>query len=96
MNLLPVGQLDGGHIVYSLIGDKARWLGTMLIAIMVLAGFWWSGWWVWSALVFFVIGVKHPPPLNELVPINTGRKILAYLIIFAFIILFMPNPLQPL
>ena len=96
MNLLPVGQLDGGHIVYSLMGEAARWLGMALVALMVLAGFWWMGWWVWSFLVFFVIGIKHPPPLNELVPINTGRKVLAYLLILAFIILFMPNPLQPL
>lgn len=96
MNLLPVGQLDGGHIIYSLIGVRARWLGIALIAVMALAGFWWSGWWVWALLVFFVIGPNHPPPLNDLVPLSPGRKLLAYAMIITFILLFMPNPLQPL
>ncbi|RME97336.1 MAG: site-2 protease family protein, partial [Chloroflexi bacterium] len=97
MNLLPVGQLDGGHVIYSLIGEKARWLGIALVAIMVAAGiFWWTGWLVWAVLVFFVIGPNHPPPLNDLVELGTGRRILAWLMLFIFIILFMPNPLQPL
>ena len=97
MNLLPVGQLDGGHIMYSIIGEKARLLGMVLIGIMVAAGvFWWTGWLVWAFLTFFVIGVKHPPPLNDLVPLDPTRKIVAYMMIAFFIILFMPNPLQPL
>jgi membrane-associated protease RseP (regulator of RpoE activity) len=97
MNLLPVGQLDGGHVIYSLIGEKARLLGIVLVGAMLLAGiFWWTGWILWALLVFFVIGPHHPPPLNDLVPLNPGRKLLAYFTIFIFIIMFMPNPLQPL
>ena len=103
MNLADNGDTDfiflagGGHVVYSLIGDRARWLGIALVAIMVLAGiFWWTGWLVWALLVFFVIGPNHPPPLNDLVPLDPVRKIIAYLIILFFVILFMPNPLQPL
>ncbi len=97
MNLLPVGQLDGGHIVYCLLGDRARWLGTVLVGAMLLAGIlWWPGWVLWAVLVFFVIGPGHPPPLNDLVPLGLPRKIIAYITIFIFIIMFMPNPLQPL
>ena len=97
MNLLPVGQLDGGHVIYCILGDKARWLGFGLVGLMVLAGiFWWPGWLLWSLLVFFIIGTGHPPPLNDLVDLDPTRKILAYVMIFLFIILFMPNPLQPL
>lgn len=97
LNLLPVGQLDGGHIIYCLLGDKARYLGMGLIGAMVLAGiFWWPGWLVWALLTFFVIGPYHPPPLNDLVPLGFGRRALAYITIFIFIIMFMPNPLQPL
>lgn len=96
MNLLPVGQLDGGHVSYCLLGEKARWLGLALIGLMVLAGFWWNGWWVWAMLVFFVIGPGHPPPLNDLSPLGLPRTLLAYLMILIFIVLFMPNPLQPL
>ncbi len=97
MNLLPVGQLDGGHVIYCLLGDKARWLGIGLVGAMLLAGiFWWPGWLLWAMLVFFVIGPGHPPPLNDLVTLGTSRKILAYVVVILFIILFMPNPLQPL
>jgi membrane-associated protease RseP (regulator of RpoE activity) len=97
LNLIPVGQLDGGHIIYCLIGDRARYLGMALITLMFLAGvFWWQGWLVWALLTFFVIGPYHPPPLNDLVPVGAGRKVLAYIMIFVFIIMFMPNPLQPL
>jgi hypothetical protein len=97
MNLLPVGQLDGGHVIYCLLGSKARYLGIGLVGLMLLAGvFWWSGWLLWALLVFFVIGPGHPPPLNDLVDLDPGRKALAYAMIVLFVILFMPNPLQPL
>ncbi|RME78761.1 MAG: site-2 protease family protein [Chloroflexi bacterium] len=97
MNLLPVGQLDGGHVIYCLLGEKARWLGIGLVGLMVLAGiFWWSGWLLWALLVFFVIGPGHPPPLNDLVELGPGRKALAYAGIVLFFLLFMPNPLQAL
>lgn len=96
MNLLPVGQLDGGHIIYCLLGEKSRILGLILVGVMMLAGFLWAGWLVWALLIFLVIGVGHPPPLNDLVPLDPGRKILAYCMIVVFVIMFMPNPLQPL
>ncbi len=95
MNLLPVGQLDGGHLIYCLLGENARWLGLSLVGVMVVAGFVsWPGWLLWAGLVFFVIGVGHPPPLNDLVELDSNRKLLAYVMIGVFVLLFMPNPLQ--
>jgi len=95
MNLIPVGQLDGGHVIYCLLGDKARPLGLGLIGVMVLAGiFLWPGWLLWAGLVFFIIGPGHPPPLNDLIELDSTRKTLAYVMIVIFVILFMPNPLQ--
>jgi len=97
MNLMPVGQLDGGHIIYTILGDKARYLGMALVTIMLVAGiFWWTGWLVWALLIFFIIGTGHPPPLNDLVELGLTRKIIAYLTLILFILLFMPNPLQPM
>ncbi len=97
INLMPVGQLDGGHVIYCLLGDKARTLGIVLTISMFVAGiFWWTGWLVWALLIYFVVGPNHPPPLNDLVPLGPGRKALAYIMIFIFIIMFMPNPLQVL
>jgi hypothetical protein len=95
MNLLPVGQLDGGHLAYCLLGKRARLLGQFLVFIMVVAGFVsWTGWLLWSLLVVFIIGTGHPPPLNELADIGMPRKLLAYTMIVVFILLFMPTPLQ--
>ncbi len=95
MNLLPVGQLDGGHVIYCLLGNKAARLGVALIIGMAAAGLlWWSGWLVWALLAFFIVGPGHPPPLNDLVELGPGRKALAYVMIVLFFILFMPNPLQ--
>jgi membrane-associated protease RseP (regulator of RpoE activity) len=97
MNLLPVGQLDGGHVAYCLYGQSARLLGIVLVGLMLVAGlFWWSGWLFWAFLVFLVIGVGHPPPLNDLPSLGWPRQLLAYLMFLIFILLFMPNPLQPL
>jgi membrane-associated protease RseP (regulator of RpoE activity) len=97
MNLLPVGQLDGGHVIYCLLGNKAARLGVVLILVMAAAGMlWWSGWLVWALLAFFIVGPGHPPPLNDLIELGPGRKVLAYVMIVLFFILFMPNPLQPM
>jgi hypothetical protein len=64
---------------------------------MFVAGiFWWTGWLVWAMLIFFIIGTGHPPPLNDLVELGLTRKIMAYLTLILFFLLFMPNPLQPM
>jgi membrane-associated protease RseP (regulator of RpoE activity) len=96
INLMPIGQLDGGHIIYCLIGDKARTLGMVMVVVMLLAGFWWLGWVFWAIIVFLIVGPNHPPPLNDLAPLGLGRTILAYIMIFIFLMLFMPNPFQPI
>ncbi len=97
LNLLPVGQLDGGHVIYCLLGEKAQVLGLILIGAMVVAGILiWPGWLMWAALAFFLIGPGHPPPLNDLVDLDPRRKLLAYFMIFLFLILFLITPFQPL
>ncbi|MDM8518882.1 site-2 protease family protein [Anaerolineales bacterium HSG6] len=95
MNLLPVGQLDGGHLAYCLLGERARLLGGVLVGLMIIAGIVsWPGWIVWVLLVTFVIGLGHPPPLNELADMGMPRKLLAYAMIIVFVLIFMPAPLQ--
>lgn len=94
LNLLPVGQLDGGHVAYVLFGRFANRLGFIMMGGMVLLGiFLWRGWLFWAFITFMLIGVGHPPPLNDLVPLGGKRKMLAYLIIVIFLLLFMPAPL---
>jgi membrane-associated protease RseP (regulator of RpoE activity) len=75
MNLLPVGQLDGGHIIYAALGRRlAAWVGYAMIAIMAILGFTVSPtWFVW--MVFAMLsGVHHVAPLNDITPLDTRRN----------------------
>lgn len=93
-NLLPVGQLDGGHVVFTLVGDKIRILGTLFVAVLLVMGVaLWQGWFTWAILIFFLLGVGHPPPLNDVTPLDAKRKRWALLTIAVFILVFVPVPL---
>lgn len=95
-NLLPVGQLDGGHILYAL-GITSRWVGYGVLGVLlVLGAVAWSGWYVWAALIFFVTGLEHPAPLNEITRLDPARRALAALAILIFILIFTPIPLAPI
>lgn len=96
LNLLPMGQLDGGHIARALLGGKAKYLGYATIAI--LAGVSMTMYFGWIILVLLVLflGVRHPPPLNDLTPLDIKRKGLG---VFTFVILvlaFAPVPMTPI
>ena len=95
LNLLPVGQLDGGHVVYALFG---RWHGRIarLFFVVVLAmGFLgWEGWFVWAAMLAFALGVQHPDTLDHDTPLDPRRKLAAWLTIGVFLLTFMPVPLS--
>jgi membrane-associated protease RseP (regulator of RpoE activity) len=92
LNLIPAGQLDGGHIMYVLIGKRTSSLLPFILGALVLLGFAWSGWWFWAALIFF-LGRFHAEPLDQITSLDTKRKILAIVGVGAFILVFMPVPL---
>lgn len=93
-NLFPVGQLDGGHVAYVLFGKATRIAGYVTVAAMVVAGFaFWQGWFFWALMVFMFVGVGHPPPLNQLPPLDSKRMMLGYVLIIIFVLLFVPAPL---
>ena len=92
LNLLPVGQLDGGHILSALMGKKARKLFPFIVAATVILGFAWSGWWLWTVLLLFV-GRAYDEPLDQITTLDTGRKFLAILGLVLFILVFTPVPL---
>ena len=93
-NLFPIGQLDGGHVVYGLIGEKIRTAGFIFVGVLVLMGaLLWQGWITW-ALLIFLLGVGHPPPLNDITPLDSKRRLLAFFVIFLFVLLFVPIPLK--
>lgn len=92
LNLLPMGQLDGGHVVYSLFGRKHSLLAARLFFISLIAlGFYWVGWWVWAGLVF-ILGLRHPPVMDESTPLEPKHRIVGYASIMILILTFVPVP----
>ncbi|PKK83423.1 MAG: hypothetical protein CVT49_08365 [candidate division Zixibacteria bacterium HGW-Zixibacteria-1] len=91
LNLLPLGQLDGGHIVYGLFGRTQHRLSRLFFAMMVALGFWWPGWWFFGVLVF-LFGIKHPPTVNDSMKVPRSTRLLGYIAIVIFVISFVPVP----
>jgi membrane-associated protease RseP (regulator of RpoE activity) len=94
LNLLPLGQLDGGHIAYALFGRRAWWLArSAALGLLVLGFTGWMGWFLWVILPF-ALGLQHPPPLNDHTPLDRRRKALGVLMILIFILVFTPVPFK--
>ncbi len=93
LNLIPAGQLDGGHLAYTWLGKKALYLWPFILVGLVLLGFVWSGWWLWALLIFF-LGRLYAEPLDQITPLNRSRKALAILGLVIFLLVFMPVPLK--
>lgn len=96
LNLLPFGQLDGGHVLYALGGRKIqRWAGWGFLVLLVPLGYLWWGWWLWGgvAVVLSRGRVGHPPVLQESVPLDPFRRALALGAILIFFLTFVPLPL---
>ncbi len=97
LNLLPAGQLDGGHISRALFGDKARWVGYATIAGMLFVSFA-TGYWGWIfflLLIVFFISLSHPPPLNDVTPLPPSRFMVGAVAFIMLAICFVPVPLAP-
>lgn len=91
-NLMPIGQLDGGHVAYALFGKYTRYLSiAVLIAIAVMAFLLWGGWFAWLAFTF-LSGWLHPPPLNMLEPLSKGRVLLGIGVLILTALIFTPIP----
>jgi membrane-associated protease RseP (regulator of RpoE activity) len=95
INLLPLGQLDGGHILYAATGRLQRRLALPLWLVLGLMGFYWAGWLLWCAIVL-LIGLYHPPVYDESEPLDAKRRLLAWLALAMFVLSFMPVPVQPI
>ena len=94
LNLLPFGQLDGGHIFYALFPQQASKMGWCVTAILVLGGYFWIGWLLWG-VALHLIGSRHPVDLRR----NDGfvsmrAKGFAVLCLFAGLMCFTPVPIQ--
>jgi membrane-associated protease RseP (regulator of RpoE activity) len=93
LNLIPAGQLDGGHIVYALLGPKAARMVTWAV-LAALAGlsFLWQGWVFWLALLL-IFGRLQDMPLDEITGLTGAQRLLAVGMVVVFLLVFTPVPL---
>ena len=93
LNLMPIGQLDGGHISYALLGKNARYVAIAAFIALALLNFYSTNWLLWTVLILFVIRLKHPPTMNDRTDLDSNRKILAWVSYLIFITCFSPMPI---
>ncbi|MGI8496091.1 MAG: site-2 protease family protein [Gemmatimonadaceae bacterium] len=94
LNLLPLAQLDGGHIAFALFGARQRWIAGLFWLGLLPLGMLWHGWWIWAA-IGLILGrgrLAHPPLLSAHEPLSPRRRLLGYLAIAIFLLTFMPLP----
>ncbi|UCH60068.1 MAG: site-2 protease family protein [Anaerolineales bacterium] len=92
LNLIPAGQLDGGHVMYVLLGRRVTTLLPIILIALLALGLVWPGWWLW-ALLIFLLGRLHAEPLDQITPLDPPRRMVAVLGLVIFVLVFTPVPL---
>ncbi len=93
LNLIPAGQLDGGHLLYAIFGNRAGRVLPWIIAGLVFLGLSWPGWFLWVIIIFF-LGRAHAEPLDTVTPLSPRHRALAVIGLILFLLIFTPIPLQ--
>jgi membrane-associated protease RseP (regulator of RpoE activity) len=101
MNLVPISQLDGGHVAYAALRRHSRWLtvaGLAMLAFFIvwLQAYSWVLWLVLLLAITRLVGWEHPASLDDELPLDPARIVLALLLVAIFILCFMPVPLSPI
>ena len=89
INLLPAGQLDGGHIFRAVLGEKQKYVGWIAVFIMIF-----TGWTFFAIIIVLMMGMMHPPPLNDDTDIDMKRKVLFFVALAILILCFIPFPIS--
>jgi len=92
LNLMPVGQLDGGHVSYALFRRRAIWVSRAVTAIALVLVYLWPMWLVWT-IILLLLGRRHPPTLADERPIGRARVWIGVLGLVVFVLCFTPNPI---
>lgn len=93
LNLIPAGQLDGGHAIYVLLGKATARLWPFIIGTLLLLGTVWPGWYIWAGMVF-LMGRTYARPRDEITPLDPRRKWVAVFSLVLFVLVFIPVPLR--
>ena len=95
LNLIPAGTLDGGHVIYALFGDKARKAFPFIVGLLVVAGYFWNGWWLW-AIILYWLGRVNAEPLDQITTLDPVRRLVGFAMIIVFFLVLMPVPFMTL
>ncbi len=95
LNLIPAGTLDGGHVIHSLLGDKARKAFPFIVGLLIVLGFYWNGWWLWAFMLFW-LGRVNAQTLDQITPLDHNRRIVAAVVVALFVLVFTPVPFSTL
>ncbi|MBI4416445.1 MAG: site-2 protease family protein [Euryarchaeota archaeon] len=93
LNLMPAGQLDGGHVARAVLGENSRYLSYAAIFGMILLGFWYFGWFIIAVFIMFM-GARHPPPLNDLTRLDGKRHAVGALALAVLLLSFVAIPVN--
>jgi hypothetical protein len=96
LNLLPVGQLDGGHIIRGALGDRAKYVSLSVMGLMVVLGLL-TGFatYIFFAVLILILGARHPPPLDDISKLSTRQYMITGLSLLIMGLTFHPLPLEP-
>ncbi|MCY1019421.1 site-2 protease family protein [Pyxidicoccus sp. MSG2] len=95
LNLMPVGQLDGGHLAYAILGNRARWVGRgVALVLLFLTFFVTASWGLWLLVTSKLVGFGHPEVVEPREPLSLSRKVICALCLLALIGCAMPIPLR--
>jgi membrane-associated protease RseP (regulator of RpoE activity) len=95
INLLPVGQLDGGHVLYATSGRGRVFVPALLIAFLIWLGTTgWPGWLVWAVIITLLLSLGHPPTDNDWRPLGAGRRLAALATFAVFVMTFVAEPFR--
>lgn len=92
INLLPAGQLDGGHVFRALLGDRSRYVSYAAVVLLFGLGLLYSGWFIFAILIVF-LGMRHPPPLNDITPLDAKRWALGAAVVAVLVTGFVIVPI---
>jgi membrane-associated protease RseP (regulator of RpoE activity) len=95
INLLPVSQLDGGHVLYAFNGRQTWGVSALLLALLVWLGTrGWPGWLMWAVILVLLMRLGHPPTRNDAEPLDPGRRLAALATLVLFIASFVAEPFR--
>jgi membrane-associated protease RseP (regulator of RpoE activity) len=94
LNLIPVGQLDGGHVVYAMFGERHRKVARLVFVALLGLIIVWEGYIFFTLLLFFLVKLDHPPAIDDRIELDARRFCLGWLALLVFALTFVPVPMR--